>query len=418
MAASASALSGPTDLFISYPWGAVDAATGTRPLQERVLAIVALLRAAGFTVWLDLERMASGATGGAGGTPDAMSSGVRGASAVVCFVAEEYARSKNCRLEAEYARRRVKPMFYVNIGAPGWLPESFAEKDAEAVSWLEVLIMNDFLFDARAKESAAAQIAQLVRALKANAKVSCSGSGSGAGGGSGMGGGGAGGSGAGGAAAEAELGEALQRAQLEAMRFRDEAGVTAVREEAAMMRPVLPAAEAHAKGEQLLEACKDESAGDALRLVKEGADVNVAGKDGRTPLIIAGGKGLGSVVARLLLAGASLDLVDKDGASALMRASSEGHTAVAQLLADERAKLDLVDKDGSSALMWASFCGYAAIAQLLAARMDAAALNLIAKDGKTALDKASEGGWRKKVADLAPVAATIRARGGLSGAEL
>ena len=49
-----------------------------------------------------------------------------------------------------------------------------------------------------------------------------------------------------------------------------------------MMRPVLPAAEAHAKGEQLLEACKDESAGDALRLVKEGADVNVAGKDGRT----------------------------------------------------------------------------------------------------------------------------------------
>jgi len=86
--AAPSPSTGPTDLFVSYPWGAVDPATGKRPLQERVLAIVALLRAAGFTVWLDLERMASNATAGVGVMPDAMSSRIRGASPVVCFVAE------------------------------------------------------------------------------------------------------------------------------------------------------------------------------------------------------------------------------------------------------------------------------------------------------------------------------------------
>ena len=46
------------------------------------------LCAAGFTVWLDLERMASNATAGVGVMPDAMSSRIRGASPVVCFVAE------------------------------------------------------------------------------------------------------------------------------------------------------------------------------------------------------------------------------------------------------------------------------------------------------------------------------------------
>ena len=161
-----------TDLFISYPWGAVEPSTGARPLQARSLACAALLREAGFSLWLDVERMAHGATGGAGGTPAAMSAGIRGASAVVCFIADEYARSRNCRLEAEYARMRGKPMYYVNIGAPGWTPSGYADEDAEAVSWLEVLIMTDLWFDARDLQRMAAQVSELIGALAANPKIS------------------------------------------------------------------------------------------------------------------------------------------------------------------------------------------------------------------------------------------------------
>jgi hypothetical protein len=63
--------------------------------------------------------------------------------------------------------------------------------------------------------------------------------------------------------------------------------------------------------------------------------------------------------------------------------------------------------------------GDVAIAQLLTARMGVAALNIVDSNGKTALDYAKVGGrYKNKVAQLAPVAAASRARGGLTAAEL
>ena len=126
-----------------------------------------------------------------------------------------------------------------------------------------------------------------------------------------------------------------------------------------------------------------------------------------------------SVVQLLADKGAKLDLVDKNGMSALIWASSFGHTAVVQLLADKGANLDLVDKYTMTALIWASCNGHAAVAQLLAERMDATAINHFNRGGKTALDYAEQGGEDKdKVAELAPAATAMRARGGLTGAEL
>jgi WD40 repeat protein/serine/threonine protein kinase len=217
-------------------------------------------------------------------------------------------------------------------------------------------------------------------------------------------------------------------------------------------RPASSADEARVKGELLLEACRDKRAKDAMRLVDDGAAVDSVSKnEGWTPLITASSKGLEAVAARLVEAGATLDvvsnigwsalmeaslsghtsiarlladkgavldLVDNHGCSALMHASLNGHTAIVQLLAD-KAKLDLVNNDGESALIMSCFRAYAEIAQLLAARMDTAALNILDKYGKTALDYAIESGRRKdKVAELAPAAAAIRARGGLTAAEL
>jgi hypothetical protein len=156
---------------VSYAWGAIDAATGKRPLQERVLGIVARLRAAGFTVWLDKERMASGATGGAG-TSEAMAQGILGASAVVCCFSNEYAHSDNCKLEAQFADKKHKPIFYVNVGTPGYMADSYNEAESETVSWLDVLMMKALFFDARSDQLIDGQIAELIGALKANAKVS------------------------------------------------------------------------------------------------------------------------------------------------------------------------------------------------------------------------------------------------------
>jgi ankyrin repeat protein len=133
----------------------------------------------------------------------------------------------------------------------------------------------------------------------------------------------------------------------------------------------------------------------ALRLIDEGADLDVSleafqlfgpGGAGGTPLmVIAGGtplmvaashSALSTVAARLIAAGAKLDRVNKTGGSALFFACDNEQPATALLLV----------KAG-------------------------AALNLVHSSGRTALDEASENG-------LASLAEAIRARGGLTGAEL
>ena len=150
------------------------------------------------------------------------------------------------------------------------------------------------------------------------------------------------------------------------------------------MRQMAPAT----KVQLFFQACEAGGAEDVLRLLREGADANSFDLSGNTPL---------------------------------MNAGAFGHAAIVQLLIDQGgAKLDTVDKDGGrSALIWAILMSRVEIALLLAARMDAAALNRADNSGKTALDWADIGGdFSEKVEEFKPVAAAIRARGGLAGAEL
>ena len=107
----------PTDLFISYPWGK-KAPDGTYPLQALVLKrVVAPLTAAGYSCWVDIERM-PGAAVGAGDLPEAMTSGISASSAIIICVCAEYAASGNCKTEAKYAKRAKKPMIFANVGQP------------------------------------------------------------------------------------------------------------------------------------------------------------------------------------------------------------------------------------------------------------------------------------------------------------
>ena len=200
--------------------------------------------------------------------------------------------------------------------------------------------------------------------------------------------------------------------------------------------------------EQLWHACNDARAADALRLIDEGAGTEHSDADGITPIMLACHlEPLGAVAARLVQAGAELDRVNTAGWSALHWACHDGklsiarllldggaqldvlvpgigctalllacinaHKAVAKLLVKRGARLDIADIGGQTVLMYVCERGFASLARRMAARMDAAAMNVIGKLGMTALDFALERGER-----LAAAAAAIRAQGGCTAAEL
>jgi ankyrin repeat protein len=93
----------------------------------------------------------------------------------------------------------------------------------------------------------------------------------------------------------------------------------------------------------------------------------------------------------------------------LMTASYSGFDGVAARLIAAGAKLDLVDMNNFSALHCAFVPEPAVTAMMLIEA--GAALNQVSSLGRTALDEADMRG-------LASVAAAIRARGGLTSAEL
>ena len=106
------------DVFLSYAWGA-ESPDGSHPLASRARSVARSLRSSGLTVWLDTEHMASAAgsagdTGG--GIDDAMAAAILGSAAVVACVSAAYAASTNCKTEAQFARKRGKAIFYVNVG--------------------------------------------------------------------------------------------------------------------------------------------------------------------------------------------------------------------------------------------------------------------------------------------------------------
>ena len=221
--AAAPAAAAP-DLFLSYPWGEESppkSGSGVCPRQRKSPAVASQLRAAGYSVWLDTERMPASATGASAGLDDAMAAGISASSAVVVCIAPEYAASAYCKLEAQYAKGRRKPLFFVNVGAApigsdprGYDPRAFDDDNAAAVAtngWLFALVGQSMWADCRDAERSANDggVPFLRMALAGNSKVRRTGGVSGGSGGSGgaasgggaSGGGGAGGGGGGGAIA-------------------------------------------------------------------------------------------------------------------------------------------------------------------------------------------------------------------------
>ena len=84
----------------------------------------------------------------------------------------------------------------------------------------------------------------------------------------------------------------------------------------------------------------------AVWLIANGADVEKALRNGRTPLIAAAGCGDMRVVDALLAAGAIIDRQMNNGATALMYAASKGFVNVARKLIQKGASTALQDNDG------------------------------------------------------------------------
>ncbi|KAF7516376.1 hypothetical protein G7054_g14184 [Neopestalotiopsis clavispora] len=100
-------------------------------------------------------------------------------------------------------------------------------------------------------------------------------------------------------------------------------------------------------------------------LLDQGANLNVANKDGWTPLNTASGNGHIKVVKMLLDKGADWAVASKDGWTPLSTASNNGHTEVVKMLLDKGADWAVLSNDAYTPLYSASVCGHLEIVKLL-----------------------------------------------------
>ena len=149
-------------------------------------------------------------------------------------------------------------------------------------------------------------------------------------------------------------------------------------------------------------------------LLAAGADVNVKGADGRTPLMEACYGGHAQVVHVLLDHGANVSFKKNDGATALAFAQGGKHQEIVQMLdqvgqlitasgkGDQKEVKALIDKgasvnargqDGRTALMEAAYGGHTEVVKLLLEK--GADVTAVKDDGATALSLTQDASHRE-----------------------
>ncbi|KAH7159148.1 ankyrin repeat-containing domain protein [Fusarium sp. MPI-SDFR-AT-0072] len=94
------------------------------------------------------------------------------------------------------------------------------------------------------------------------------------------------------------------------------------------------------------------------RLIIMGADIEMADRDGKTPLCWAAGEGQESAVEFLIDKGARIEATDQIyGRTSLSWAAARGHVGVVWVLCTEDAHVDAVDDSNRTPLSWAASRG-------------------------------------------------------------
>ncbi len=143
------------------------------------------------------------------------------------------------------------------------------------------------------------------------------------------------------------------------------------------------------------------------KLIKQGANLNIALENGTTPLLLASQRGHTVIVKQLLDAGVNSNVSGRAGATALILAATAGHKDVVALLIERGVQIDKPRRDGATALYMAAQSGNQQIVmQLLAA---GAEINKAAYWNATALFIAAQTGHSDVVKALAQNGADIDA---------
>ena len=122
----------------------------------------------------------------------------------------------------------------------------------------------------------------------------------------------------------------------------------------------------HSAGKTALMLAAREGNVEAVkRLLKNGADVNIANKNGGTPIMYATLGGNLNIVKILIELGADPNAAAKNGWSALMISAAKGYSAITKQLLDNAADPNLQDVYHWSPLMRAVYEGRDEVAMLL-----------------------------------------------------
>jgi ankyrin repeat protein len=158
----------------------------------------------------------------------------------------------------------------------------------------------------------------------------------------------------------------------------------------------------------LLIAASEDDRETALRLIRQGADVDARNSYGNTPLISAAQEGNTRVARLLLQSGALPNLKSNDGWTALMAAASKGDIEIVRALVAAGADVNAYNEVSDTALSLAAYKGHTRVVTLLlTANASADARD---ESGNTPLINAAMNGHSATVNALLRGSAAVNAR--------
>ncbi|MDA1535777.1 MULTISPECIES: ankyrin repeat domain-containing protein [unclassified Bacillus cereus group] len=108
----------------------------------------------------------------------------------------------------------------------------------------------------------------------------------------------------------------------------------------------------------------------AMKLIQDGANINVEGDNGETPVLAATYQNHVETVKALIGAGANIEIKDEKHSNPLLYASREGYTDIVKVLINAGVNTKETTKSGGTALISASERGHVEVVKELLERTD------------------------------------------------